>query len=90
MYRDKNNDDIDIILHDTATGAPMISFILTNGSPLGIWPGGSSLFAAELIESRCGGAANVDEVLFSFYTAGSVSYELRSTVHLFPCSSPFQ
>eukprot|EP00746_Dinoflagellata_sp_MGD_P015269 gnl/MRDRNA2_/MRDRNA2_133840_c0_seq1.p1 gnl/MRDRNA2_/MRDRNA2_133840_c0~~gnl/MRDRNA2_/MRDRNA2_133840_c0_seq1.p1 ORF type:complete len:509 (-),score=67.20 gnl/MRDRNA2_/MRDRNA2_133840_c0_seq1:115-1641(-) len=38
----------------------------------GIWPGVSSLFAQHLIEGpQCGGKAQVEEVVFSFYTAGS-------------------
>ena len=45
----------------------------TGGSAIistGIWPGGSSIFAQEVI-SRAGGASNVDKVVFSFFTAGS-------------------
>lgn len=37
----------------------------------GIWPGGSSLFAQHIIEEHCEGPEEVDEVLFSFFTAGS-------------------
>jgi saccharopine dehydrogenase-like NADP-dependent oxidoreductase len=36
----------------------------------GIWPGCSSLLAQKLIDEN-GGSANVDKVLFSFFTAGS-------------------